>query len=574
MADRASRWWLGACVVFALVTATACAGIPTSGPIVVASPVDGQEGSPVRIEAGRPRPGASPTEIVDGFLDAMSSYEPGFPTAELFLTPAARDSWDRSAIEVYSRSTVVPVDLPAETGADVIVRLFGTRVARIDAGGRFSAAAADSPELQVPFRLAQDEDGAWRIATPPPALLISSFDLSTTYRPFTTYFPDPDGQVLVPDQIWLPAVEPQLAKLIAQAVVDGPTDLLATGVANPFPAGTLVGGATIAGDTVTVALTGQAIAATPDARRLMFAQLSATLSQALDPTVEAVEVTIAGQAIDVPDDSPDMAALLNYADPPAYVLTAGNQAIQLDPTGVAEPVQVPGPLGRGELAARSFAISLDRTTAATVTDLGNEVYHVPLADDGAPVKVFVGEDIDTPSFDRYGNLWFVDRTGQGSAVKVVLPGDVSPFTVAAPDLAGELVAGFRVAPDGVRVAVVTDSPGAPIRIGHIIRGADGAFGVELVAAIPFAGRVTDVAWASATELLVVATAPEGFQRPFSVSVDGSVITPGAVTGILSVAAFPARQALALTDANNILQQVSVLDWDQVADGSKAVAYPG
>jgi hypothetical protein len=58
-----------------------------------------------------------------------------------------------------------------------------------------------------------------------------------------------------------------------------------------------------------------------------------------------------------------------------------------------------------------------------------------------------------------------------------------------------------------------------------------------------------------------------------VSVDGSAVTEGSVTGTTSVAAYPSRPAFALTDVRTVLRQTSVLQWDQVTTG-KAVTYPG
>ena len=159
------------CVVAAVVTG--CAGIPTNGPIVQATATDRDGPSDVRIDARPPQPGASPTDIVGGFLDAMSRYELGFGLAEQFLTPEARDGWDRRSIEVYNSTSVVATQ-PS------IVKLRYDQVAHIDETGRY-VGVLDSEPKEFTLRLEQDEDSEWRIVNPPDFLLISSFDLGRSY---------------------------------------------------------------------------------------------------------------------------------------------------------------------------------------------------------------------------------------------------------------------------------------------------------------------------------------------------------------------------------------------------------
>ena len=559
----------------ATALATGCAAIPTESPVVASSPGADDGSSEVRIEARPPQTGATPTQIVEGFLDAMSSYAPGFPLAEEFLMPDARAGWVRTAIEVYNRPTLDQPEPSAAAFPDATqasVRLAGERAARIDAEGRFTAVAPGSEPLEYVLRLERDPAGEWRIDNPPDFLLISSFDLSRTYSPFSTYFPNPEGTVLVPDQIWLPAGEPQLATLLAQALVDGPTDLIGpAGVGNAFPTDTLVGRTVLSGGTLTVPLSGPAVSDTDGAaRRLMVAQLAETLFPL--PGIDRVSVTIDGEAIDVPDDSSQLSALAGFADPPVYVLADDDVVRSADPTQRSGLAEVPGVLGRGELASRSLAVSLDRTTAATVDETGTQVLRTPLTEEGQPVRVFQGEDIVGPSFDRYGNLWLVDRRSAGgpsSDIRMVQPdGVVVP--VAAPDLVGARVTDLKIAADGVRVAVVTEGA-AVLRVGHVVRGAAPA--IDLTVNLPFEGSVVDAAWAGERELLVVVAPPAGPPRPYSVSVDGSAVTEGSVTGTTSVAAYPSRPAFALTDVRTVLRQTSVLQWDQVTTG-KAVTYPG
>ena len=555
---------LGPALVLAVLSilVTACAGIPTSGPIGSATPIEDQ-GSNLRGDVQGPRPGAPPTDIVTGFLDAMSF---DLAKADDFLTPEARDSWEHTTIEVYNRSSL-------ETTQPSIVRLFYDRVARIE-NNQF-VGVLDSEPQQYALRLEQDEEGQWRIDDLPNVLLISSLDLSNNYAAFTTYFPDPEGQVLVPDRIWLPSDEQQIAPLLAQALVDGPTGLLGPrGVINPFPDGTRVDSAVVSGPVVTVAMSGASIAATDTtARRLMLAQLTATMSQ-LRP-VDQVALTIAEELVDVPDRDIQFDPLDGFGSPPVYLLTDANTVLADEATVGSDFTAVPGLLGRGELPARSLAVSLDRSEVATVNLAGTQVFRTPLTEDGAPVLVYEGEDVAPPSYDRYGNIWLVDRRGdaQDATVKLVQP-DGAVLDVLAPDLTGESITELRVAPDGVRVAAVSNEVGAPLRLGHLVRGDQPE--VDLTVAIQLEDPVvSDVTWSGRTDLLLVVSAPDGLSRLVSINVDGSTLAAGSQTGIIEIAAYEGRQSFVLTDVGNVLRQTSVLEWEQVnVAKAKSVVYPG
>ncbi|MFJ2115034.1 hypothetical protein ACIOEX_24585, partial [Streptomyces sp. NPDC087850] len=69
-----------------------CASIPDSGDVepVKASP---QGESQVRVYAVPPRDKAQPDEIVDGFLEAMTSDDPDFAMARKYLTKNASAFW-------------------------------------------------------------------------------------------------------------------------------------------------------------------------------------------------------------------------------------------------------------------------------------------------------------------------------------------------------------------------------------------------------------------------------------------------------------------------------------------------
>ena len=101
---------IGALVAVALLAG--CATVPTSGPVDRHTPQATGVNSGVRIDPLPPADGASPLLVVEGFLHAMSVYQPDYAVARQYLTPSASAAWHpESGVQVYADG--VP---PAEYG--------------------------------------------------------------------------------------------------------------------------------------------------------------------------------------------------------------------------------------------------------------------------------------------------------------------------------------------------------------------------------------------------------------------------------------------------------------------------
>ena len=86
----------------------ACATVPTSGPIEQGPVVDAGEATQfIRVIAAPPSVGASPAEIVRGFLEANASLESDHAIARRYLTPAGSGQWDPTASStVYEQASL------------------------------------------------------------------------------------------------------------------------------------------------------------------------------------------------------------------------------------------------------------------------------------------------------------------------------------------------------------------------------------------------------------------------------------------------------------------------------------
>jgi hypothetical protein len=102
MADRLRRRAgraAGAVLVMVFAAAaSACGGIPDSGPVHAGAQLDGPP--PVRVLAAPPVPGASPTEIVRGFLRAHPGLDDDAAVARSYLVGDAARTWATKSARV------------------------------------------------------------------------------------------------------------------------------------------------------------------------------------------------------------------------------------------------------------------------------------------------------------------------------------------------------------------------------------------------------------------------------------------------------------------------------------------
>ena len=88
--SRGASLLAGGAAAAACRCSSACASVPTSGPIEQGPVVDAGESTQfIRVIAAPPSQGASPADIVRGFLEANASLESDHAIARRYLTPPA-----------------------------------------------------------------------------------------------------------------------------------------------------------------------------------------------------------------------------------------------------------------------------------------------------------------------------------------------------------------------------------------------------------------------------------------------------------------------------------------------------
>lgn len=502
--------------------AAGCGGLPLPGGVrverTIAAGGDDTGSGTVRVLPPPPAVGASPLEVVRGFLNAQADSEDDYGIARQYLGPGT--PWSTSKqVTVYAAASypgpaaVTPPPAtstaPARgrpggptspaagrpTGTSVQVTL--ARSATIDAAGVYTPQADRVTDI---IRLEQ-VGGEWRITGPPAGLQLSAGDVERNLLPSTLWWFAPDRSTLVPEVRWLPAVAAGRQTQLVRALLGGPSPQLAAAVRTAAPAGvTLDGSVSVAGSDIVVDLSQGAAALSASSARQLLIQLAATLRPS--STGDAVRIEVAGQPLPsslAPQRLPlDVVAEhdVDNQDPQAapVALVDGRVTAVTGGTPLSGPaaatlrgrdltVAVPAAVGGGFTAVEGTGA----TQRVVAVDPGGRLRQV-----GPPGRY------GTPSTAADGTLVV---PGPGGLL-VALPGR-APLTV--PVSAGP-VASVRIARDGVLLVVVV---GGRAYRSTLVRGAGPPELGPLAAVSTGPGEVHAAAWETTSTLALLVRAADG-----------------------------------------------------------------
>lgn len=593
---------------------TGCATMPDSGDV---QPVKGanQGDSQVRVYAVAPRENADPDEIVDGFLEAMTSDDPGFATARKYLTSQAARTWKPE--ESITVLTTAPNRDLADRNADPDNQgrsypLSGRRIATVDdrhAYQPYSPAAYLQSIHVVQQPSANGKGKEWRIDSLPPGLVLGEADFLRNYRSVNKYYFASGEDWVVADPVYIRQRQDPVTRMdpvtqTVRALLEGPTDWLKPAVDSSFPSGTELrkGVTTLTPDdqsTLKVPLNGKADLVGGEPCRRMAAQLLFTLRDLTSVNAEQVELQGSrgqalcrlgkGQATD------EFAPVRNTdRDENPYFVDEHRKLVMLVGAGKESnaPVEVPGPFGKGTLRLGSVAVDRGETRAAGVAETGRELFvsSITTEEEGAPAilrskAVKPTDRLSAPSWDGLGNLWIADRDPAAPQLWMVPDGTGDPVRVRTPWPADEArIESLRVSPDGVRIALVVTRDGdTTLQIGRVQRQTSGDEPVvsvdDLQPAAPRMESVTAVSWAGPSRLVVVGKEAGGVQQIRYLQTDGSTsassVLPG-LNGVTSVAAPYKGSAPLVADSGNdgIVRLAPGTNWQPVVKTGISPVYPG
>ncbi|WP_411079471.1 LpqB family beta-propeller domain-containing protein [Streptomyces sp. cmx-18-6] len=605
---------LGCCVI----VLAGCGSMPVTGDVKAvdaSQPGDSQ----VQVYAVAPREGAAPSEIVDGFLESMTSDDPGFRTTRKYLSADAAQTWQPS------EGTTVLTQAPNRSGpllqdeenqeTETAYTLTGEKVAAVDAQSSYQPLAPTdySQILHLVREKGADGKQEWRIDIVPDGLVLGQSDFKRLYRSVNKYYyasGQANGQsTLVADPVYVrnrtdPVSRMDTATQTVRTLLEGPTNWLRPVVDSRFPTGTALrkGVVALAPDdqnVLKVPLNRKADKASRAACRMMAAQVLFTLRDLTSARVEQVELE-GGRgrlcALDA-DEAAEFSSDSGSGGPDSqYFIDAKGKVQRI--SGTTEdngtPEVVLGPLGTGAVAMGSLGVARDELRAAAVSADGQNLYVAPLNADGelaAPVVTSkakkTADRLSPPSWDDRGDLWIADRDPAGPRLLRLVKGEGEPQEVRVPGLNGGHVKELRMSADGVRIALlVTEDGHTTLKIGRVERrGSQAAPEIsveDLRQAAPQLTDVTAISWSGRSRLVVVGKEAGGVQQVRYVQADGSTPSSGAsgvLPGVNQVQAVAAADdellpLMAETESDGIVRLSPGDNWQTVLEEGTSLVYPG
>jgi Lipoprotein LpqB beta-propeller domain/Sporulation and spore germination len=579
-----------ACLAVAAVAAlSSCGGLPTISAVQQGSLVGEQAVQPIRVQPDGPAAGATPDQIVRGFIraGAGSGFDDDYAIARSFFTPNVKDDWQPDAgVEVFGDQTPLKVELLTPT----TVRVTAPIVAEVDGAGHYRETPAGTL-AQATFGV-QKLTAGWRISIPQKGfgLWLGSSDLDRIYQPFTIAYVSTATRTIVGDRRWFP-ITSGLATTLARAQLEPVPSYLNGAVQTGVPTGTAlaVDAVPIQSGLAVVDLSEAALSAVPDLRRAMWAQFVTTLMQV--PSVTEVSLEVQGARLNLPG-APDRVSLLTtlgYQLDPVFlakdaILRTGTKLSRVSPDRPQNQDLPP----KGSLPASpalptipagwtSLALSWDEREIAGV---GGD--HSDLARWQGTRMFRLGEfgtNLTKPSYDSLNGLWVAGQVG-GTAKVWVIDTSVSPIDKAKPRqilvpwLAKRTVVALRVAGDNRRIALVTTNrAGGDVQlvVAGIIRSANGAAVSLSTEPLRVGWTLTaaaDLAWVDDSTLSVVGrVSAKDAMGPQLVEIGGKVTAlPPVIGARLVTNSGGPRGVVVITDRGQVLA-LAGNGWQQLQTGS-------
>jgi hypothetical protein len=603
---RLARLPVVAGVVLAGLLATGCATIPDAGPVQstpTPAPPGGGFTSPGLVVEG-PQAGWSPVQMVSGFLQASASFAHNHAVAREYLTAGASKRWQPGAqVTILAQSPSVQRQLgqlPGRTGHTNVV-VSWQKIATLEGSGQYIPVGGGAAEQQV-FGL-QSAGGQWRIDSLPTAggqkvsteLLLPSVLFHLVYAPRDLYFytQQPD-QLLVPDPVFVPIESTDVVSYVLNGLKQNPNGWLQNAAFTAFPPGAQLRKVQVlpgvpGGKTAIVDI-GLPRRTPRSAVQAMAAQIVWTLTgSSYSPALlQAVKIKVNGH-LWAPGPGDAVLSQTDYArfvprvprDANLYYLGVGG-AVRVFGR-LAHSVPVPGEAGTGRIPLTQVAVSPDGRYLAGAAGPADTVYTGDLSaaaklhasDEARNLHLrLTGTGFTGLSWDSSDRLWVAGRVHRSPGVWVIPPTG-APVRVTMPAGLGP-VTGLRVAPDGVRIALIVGQGfGARVVLGAIERTGTAVSIPQIVPLAPGLFEPSALTWYDQDHLLAITQQGTASQL-WEVPVNGDApVSKNSLPGMVSIAAAGGQNPLYLgMSAGRLENSVGLGEpWRDIAAGWDAT-YPG
>ncbi|WP_212911901.1 LpqB family beta-propeller domain-containing protein [Streptomyces sp. TS71-3] len=569
--------------------------------------------SQVRVFAMPPREGAGPDQVVQGFLEALTSDDPKFEMARRYLTGPAAKAWRPELSTTVLAEGPNPEQISDRGGYDGddgrLFALRGHKVASIDEQHAYQPADASYSEV---VRLRPVNEGGhreWRIDRPPSGIVLGASDFQRIYRPVNKYYYEASGPGtgdigidtpgrLVADPVYVRQRVDPVTQTV-RALLDGPTRWLNPMVQTSFPSGTQLkaGVKALSPDDqnrLKVPLNAKAERVGRAQCQRMAAQVVFTLQDLTSTGITDVELQRSdGSPLCEMDEN--QAAPMHAADRVGYqyFLDSEHRLVRLPGTGTGshEPAQrVPGPFGKGDKPMGTIAVSRDELHAAGVTLNGRDLYVGDMLSGASYGAAVLHSDaksesdrLTAPSWDGHGDLWVADRDPDKPRLLMLEHGTGNVVTVTTEGLDPARIDAVRLAADGVRIALLVEQDGKEqLKVGRVQRLGGEEHPQVTVADLrpgaPQMEEVTAMSWAGDSRLVVVGREHGGVQQVRYVQCDGSAPASGVLPGLTGVkeiaAAEDDRLPLLAHSDDGIVRMPPGAPWQTVLKTGTSPVYPG
>lgn len=556
----------GAALALAALLLSACAGLPTSGDVSAGLELgEAPEDNDFLFIASGPAPGATPQEIVEGFMEAAISPADTWSIARSFLTPALQSAWrpgagvsvDTNATSRSMTSTISDDQVDDATTGEVTVQF--DQVANVDEFGAYSESVGPST---VSFSLQRLDDGEWRISQAPEGIVLDESRFSLVFDGYPLQYFDQSWTHLVPDVRWFPR-RTSIATTVTQALIGGaPSPWLEQSVQSAFPVDVQLAEDAVPIDTAQVAevaLEGPVSRLDQTTLARMRTQLQATLD-ASGVHVSQVKFTVDGRPVNagvvkLREDPVDPGVLVLTDD--AFGAIVGDQISPIE--GISdEVVGIPQ-------AIASIDVATDSSHAAVQLADGR----VFVVGDGNIDELDAPPTSVAPSIDPFGYTWTVPA-GDPGAVQV-WGTDISPHAVENAWPSASSISAMRVSSDGARVAAVVTVGGQHWVVIAAIQREEGvpvALGsVKQLTRID--GAADDLVWLGTTRLGVLV--PGGSAPLLTQMVGGPGVAEAPPAGAVSLAGARTTSGVRVLDGEGLLFAHAGSAWREVASGIRVLA---
>lgn len=429
------------------VVLTACSGLPRSGDVTPGMALGDTDLPPdiSQIAAG-PLEGASPEEIVEGFLDAALTPTDSWATARQFLSPELAATW-KPSVEVTvdsgaaSREFTAELDGEGDSARSGDVRVELDQVARVNEFGAYTELSGEASVTS--FEVAQNDAGEWRITTAANGIVLDAGAFPQVFRRHSLQYYDESWTHLIPDVRWYPR-RPQIVTTLTLALLeDAPSEWLGAAVRSAFP-----GEVALARDAVPVSSEKVAtVELTPAALSLDATELSRMRTQ-LEETLRSAGVGEVRLLVNGRDLNAGKATVSVIRPEPGTVVLTETEfgayvGDEITPYDGITPSLV-------EIASTVTAIdvAVEGARAAVQLDTGG-VWTVA---DGRLDELDSRPGLVEPSMDPYGYTWSVPSASPQELT--AWRSDVTPFPIANAFPEASSISQIRVGPDGVRLAAI------------------------------------------------------------------------------------------------------------------------